>query len=269
MNVVTTADSNYFHCVRVLAENVRKHYGKDLIIYDVGFTGPQRDELASKATVLRIAIDPSVDPKGRAWLSPNGHPSTRATHKPFCVRHYFQNHHQPMILVDADCLFNRRVQEEGFDVGVTYNPPKRSKKMHYYNGVINSGVIFFNTPARELVNLWIQECYKPDTTDQKALSDILSETVDWKNYKKAQYWRDLRIKIFECRKYNDYHLRRNSAIIHFINSKHRKDIYEKLLVGYEQGRNIREMFRQIKRGRKPRRRRLWEGLSRFFTRRRP
>jgi hypothetical protein len=185
------------------------------------------------------------------------------------VRHYFENHHQPMILVDADCLFNRRVQEEGFDVGVTYAPPKKSKKIHYYNGIINSGVIFFTTPARELVNRWIQECYKADTTDQKALSDILGETIDWKNYKRPQYWRDLRIRIFDCSRYNDYHLRRSSSIIHFITSKHRKDIYEQLIAGYERGKNIRRMFRRIKRGKKSRPRRLWEGLGGFFARRRP
>lgn len=247
MNIVSCADSNFFHCLKELAESVQKFYGKLLIVYDLGLTDEQRRQL--KAVILPVPVEPGVDYGGKAYLSPDGQPSTRAAHKPFCVREYFQKYSEPMILVDADCLFTEKVEEYGFDVGVTYTPRKSSTIEDCYNGIINSGVIFFNNPAERLVNRWADECKKENTTDQKAMSDILSETVDWSKYKQIQDWQGLKIKIFDTQKYNDYHLK-GGKILHFINTKHQKDIYEKLIKGFHQGKNLRKIFREIKGGNK-------------------
>ena len=153
-------------------------------------------------------------------------------------------------MVDADCLFNERVEEKGFDVAVTYTPPKKGEEVHYYNGIINSGVIFFNTPATELVNRWAQNCYQKNTTDQKALSDVLEETINFQDYKKIQQWGGLKIRVFDTKIYNDFHLTRKGKILHFINTRHREDIYEKLIDERQKGRDIRKSFREIKRGKK-------------------
>ncbi len=261
MNIVTASDSSYFHCIKELAKSVRRFYYKPLIIYDLGLTGEEKQGL--DAVIIPISIDEEVDYKGHSYLSPEGNLYPRNTHKPFCIKHYFENYSEPMILVDADCLFNQRVEETGFDVGVTYTPPRKSKQC--YNGVIGSGVIFFNNPATELVQRWAEECRKDNTTDQKAISDILSETIDWKNYKKIQNWHGLKIKIFDQTIYNDCHLTKKGKILHFITSRHRKDIYEKLIEEYKKGKNIRKMFSELKRGKKSRLKSLIEKLCPIFN----
>lgn len=261
MNVVTACDSGFYHCLKELAKSVRKCYGKPLIVYDIGLTDKQIAEL--DAVTHKIQIDEDVNHTGKSYLTPQGNYSTRATHKPFCVRHYFENYSEPMIFVDSDCLFIKRVEETGFDVGVTYTPHKK-KNIIYYNGMINSGVIFFNTPAVELVERWAKECRKEDTTDQKALSDVLQEKINIEDYKKLQMWDNLKIKIFDTRIYNDFHLTKKGKILHFINTKHREDIYEKLIDGHKKGRDIRKMFREIKRGKKSHIKKITDKITKLF-----
>ena len=118
MNIVTSSDSNFFHCLQGLAETVRKHYGKQVICYDVGLTDEQKKTV--DAQVIPIEID--VDFKGYATFMKHSTIQTQAiktTHKPFCVSHYFENFNEPMMLVDADCTFTERVEETDFDLGVT------------------------------------------------------------------------------------------------------------------------------------------------------
>lgn len=261
MNIVTASDAGFFHCLKELVCSVRKFYNKPIIVYDIGLTEEQKKQL--DATIISIEISKKVNHKGRSLLSNTGIPSTRATHKPFCVRHYFENFSEPMILVDADCLFRAKIEETGFDVGVTCYKLKK-KNIDFYNGVINSGVIFFNNPVEKLVNRWAQECEKEPTTDQKALSDVLSETVNWNIFNKVQDWHGLKIKIFNAKIYNDYHLTKKGKILHFINTRHDKDIYEKLIEGLKQGKDIRKMFRWIKRGKKSRLERLFENIANLF-----
>lgn len=261
MNIVTAADSGFFHCLKELADSVRKFYDKPLIVYDIGLTQDEKQQL--DATIIPIEISEKVDHKGRSLICNTGIASTRATHKPFCVKKYFESYHEPMILVDADCLFAARAEESGFDVAVT-RAPSKDKNAVYENGIINSGVIFFNTPAAQLVDRWALECEKEKTTDQKAISDVLSEMIDWDRFNKLQDWHDLKIKVLDARKYNDYHLTKKGKILHFINTKHDKAIYEKLIAGYKQGKDIRKMFRWIKRGKKTRIERLMENIRKLF-----
>ncbi len=247
MNIVTSGDSGFFHCLKELAKSVRQFYDKPMILYDIGLTDEQKKQL--DAIIIPLNVTEKVNHRGRSLLSSTGIPSTRATHKPFCVKHYFENYSEPMILVDADCLFRKRVEESDFDVGVTCYKSKK-KGIAFYNGVINSGVIFFNSPATELVNQWAKECEKELTTDQKALSDVLGQTIDWSAYNKIQDFAGLKIKIFDAKIYNDFHLTKKGKILHFINTKHHKEIYEQLIAGLKQGKDIRKMFRWIKRGKK-------------------
>ena len=259
MNIVTACDASFFHCLKELAESVRRFYNKPVILYDIGLTNEQKKQI--DAVIIPIKINEKVNHKGKSLLASSGIPSTRATHKPFCVRHYFKNFSEPMILVDADCLFTTRVEEIGFDVGVTFY--KSKKQIDYCNGVMNSGVIFFNSPAEKLVDAWAIECEKEKTTDQKAISDVLSDTIKWKISNKVQDWHGLKIKIFNARIYNDYHLTKKGKILHFINTKHDKYIYEKLIDGFKQGKDIRKMFRWIKRGKKTHLERIFENIANF------
>ena len=244
MNVVTSSDSNFFHCLKGLAESVRKHYGKELIVYDVGLTDEEKQTI--DARVIPIKLD--IDFAGYAtfWKESRNKmvKAIKTTHKPFCVRHYFENYSEPMILVDADCSFNTRVEESGFDVGVTLRRKNRIDLTNPWIGIINAGVIFFNTCARELVDVWMESCMKENTTDQKELSEILSETIDWKHYNKVYDWHGLKIKVFDAKEYNDVRLK-GGKIFHWKGKRHSKGIYEKLIQAHNEGKNVYEMFKQL------------------------
>jgi len=234
MNIVTSSDSNLFHCLKELAKSVRKFYGKPIIVYDLGLTESQKQIL--DAVIIPISIDEGINFQ------------LCHTHKPFCVKHYFENYSEPMIFVDVDCLFAEKVEESGFDVGITYEHKRKSRRIR----IINSGVIFFNVPANELVDRWANECSKPSTkSDQRALWNILSETVDLQKHKDIQQWRGLKIKIFDGHVYNDCRFTRRGKIVHFKGTRHRKDIYEKLMAGCEKGKNVRKMFKELERGKNP------------------
>lgn len=262
VNIVTASDNNFYHCLKELADSVRHFYNKPIIVYDIGLTDEQKKQL--DAVIIPIEISEKVNHKGKSLLAPSGIPSTRATHKPFCVRHYFKNYSEPMIMVDADCLFTTKVEETGFDVGVTFYKSK-NKNIDYYNGVINSGVIFFNSPAEKLVDAWAIECEKEKTTDQKALSDVLSQTINWKISDKTHDWNGLKIKIFDARIYNDYHLTDKGKILHFINTKHDKIFFEQLMIAYKEGKDIRKLFAKVKRGKVSRTERILNKIKSIFS----
>ena len=161
----------------------------------------------------------------------------KTTHKPFCVTHYFQHFSEPMIMVDADCSFTQRVEETGFDVGVTLRRKNRIDVTNPWIGILNAGVIFFNTYAKELIETWAKCCQKENTTDQKELSEILSETIDWKGYNKIYDWHGIRVKVFNAAEYNDVRLKKGE-IFHFKGRRHEKGIYEKLIQAQIEGKDV-------------------------------
>jgi len=238
MNVVTTGDSKFFHCLQGLAKNVKKTYGKQLIIYDVGLTDEEKSSLDAHLIQINIDVD------FYNYTTFEKVPFIQATHKPFCMKHYFENYPEPMIFIDADCLFMERVEEKGFDVGVTLKPRKHINVSNHYNGILNAGVIFFNTNASGLIERWIDGCRKPDTTDQKVLTDILSETIDWKHYDKVYDWHGLKIKVFKTDEYNDYYLK-NGKIFHLKGERHRENIYKKLIDAMDQEVDMYRLFKQL------------------------
>jgi hypothetical protein len=243
MNIVTSADSNFFHCLEGLAASVRKHYGKQVIVYDVGLTDEQRQSVDAK--VIPIEID--VDFKGYATFMKHCTIETKAiktTHKPFCVTHYFQNYSEPMLLVDADCSFTQRVEETGFDIGVTLRRKNRIDITNPWIGILNAGVIFFNTYIEEFISTWAKCCQKDNTTDQKELSEILSETIDWKHYNRIYDWHGIKVKVFDASIYNDVRLK-NGKIFHYKGNRHDKGIYEKLIQAQMEGKNVYELFNQL------------------------
>ena len=239
MNIVTTGDSKFFHCLTGLSKSVMRFYEKQPIIYDIGLTDEQRASL--DAHIIQIDVDVDFD----NYTTFRNVPFIQATHKPFCVKHYFNNYSEPMILIDADCLFMQKVGLDGnFDVGVTLKPRRNMDLSNHFTGVLNSGVIFFNSNAAELIDRWVDECCKPDTTDQKALTDILSETIDWKHYNRIYDWHGLKVKVFKIEEYNDYYLK-NGKIFHFKGERHREDIYKKLIDAMEEEIDLYKLFRKI------------------------
>ena len=243
MNIVTSSDQGFFHCLEGLAASVRKHYNKQVIVYDVGLTPEQRDSI--DAVVIPIKID--VDFKGYASFLKHSTIETKAiktTHKPFCVHHYFQNYNEPMIFVDADCTFNEMVCESGFDIGVTLRRKNRIDTSNPWIGILNAGVIFFNTYSEEFIKTWTQRCTKENTTDQKELSEMLSETIDWKGYNKIYDWHGIRVKVFNATEYNDVLLKKG-RIYHFKGRRHEPGIYEQLIEAQLNGGNAYKKFNEL------------------------
>lgn len=219
MNVVTCADSKFFSCLVPLARSVQRAYGRDLIVYDLGLTKEQRRELQA----VYIAID--VDPE---YAELNSRRNVKTTHKPHCVEHYLKTYDEPMMLVDADCFFTERVEETGFDFGVTFRHYAEQSERFYVNGMINAGVMFFNGGKRllPLIEKWIEGCEPKEATDQSAMSEILSEVVDWTERDRMYDWYGLSVKIFDGEIYNDV-LCRSGKIFHFKSVGRKEERYDR------------------------------------------
>ena len=243
MNIVTSANHDFAHCLTRLVQTVWQYYDKPPIVYDIGLTDEDKEKLDARIIPIEVAAA-CFD-----YAAAGNTHFIKATHKPTCIKHYFDNFSEPMIFVDADCLFAERVEETGFDVGVTLRTGKGLRLLDHFNGVLNTGVVFFNTDACELISRWLTECTRDNTTDQKALTDILSETIDWQNYDHVYDWQGLKIKVFRTDEYNDYHLR-TGKIIHFKGLRHEKGIYEQLLAARASGKDMYSLYKKIKRSRK-------------------
>lgn len=240
MNIVTSANSNFFHCLSGLVSSVREHYGKRPIVYDLGLTDADKAALDAEIIGIDVAEDCFE------YAADGDSRFIKTTHKPACVRHYWRRHSQPMIFLDADCLFMARVEQTGFDVGVTLRTGKGLDASDPFNGLINAGVIFFNTPADELVEAWADACRQENTTDQKALTEVLSESIDWRHYDRVYNWRGLKVKVFKTDDYNDYHLR-SGSIFHFKGLRHERDIYEQLLAAHRAGKDMYAAYKSLRR----------------------
>lgn len=243
MRVLTAGDSNFYHCLLGLAQSVRKHYGQPLIIYDIGLTEQQKQDIDAEI----VSIDIQVDYSG--YVSHNNTDFIKTTHKPFCIKHYFENHSEPLIYADADCLFLEKVELDGFDVAVTVKPKRKRDITNYFNGIINAGVIFFNCNPEKLVERWIQGCIMPNVTDQMVLAEILSETIDWKKTNEIYDWHGLKIKTLRIEDYNDYYLK-TGKIYHFKGERHQKELYNKILKAIKENHNPYSVCKSAQKGNK-------------------
>jgi len=237
MRVLTAGDSNFYHCMTGLAQSVRKHYGQQLIVYDIGLTEEQRQNIDAEIRKIDIEADYS------GYISHHNTNFIKTTHKPFCIKHYFENSSEPLIYADADCLFLEKVELDGFDVAVTVKPKRKRDTKNYFNGIINAGVIFFNSYPEKLVERWIQECSSGEHTDQSALAKILSETIDWKETGKVYDWQGLSVKTLPIETYNDYYLR-SGKIFHFKGDRHEGETYNTLLTAINENRNPYSLFKR-------------------------
>ena len=243
MNVVTSSNHDFAYCLTGLVQSVWRHYGKRPIVYDVGLTDEDRTKLEAEIIPTKVAA-------GCFDHATYGNSTIiKTTHKPTCIKHYFENFSEEMIFVDADCLFMDRVEETGFDMGVTQRTDKGLDLSDHVNGVLNAGVLFFNTASCQLVDRWARECAKDNASDQKSLTDILSETIDWQHYDHIYDWQGLKIKVFRTGEYNDYHLR-SGKILHFKGLRHEKGIYEQLLAASQSGKDIYSLYKKLRHRRK-------------------
>ena len=104
MNIVTSANHDFHHCLAGLVRSVHEHYGKRPIVYDLGLTDEDRASLDAEILPIEVAAD-SFD-----YVRDGQSKFIRTIHKPSCVKHYWQHYDEPMIFLDADCLFTDRVE---------------------------------------------------------------------------------------------------------------------------------------------------------------
>jgi hypothetical protein len=239
MRVLTAGDKNFYHCMVGLAQSVCRYYGKPLIIYDIGLTDEQRNNLDAEIVNIKIDVDFA------SYTKHNNAEFINTTHKPFCIKHYFENNSEPLIYTDADCLFLEKVELSGFDLGVTLKPKRKRKYDNYFNGIINAGVIFFNTKPEQFLERWIEGCCRENVTDQSILAEVLSETIDFKKTDAIYDWHGLSVKTLRIEDYNDYYLK-TGKIYHFKGDRHQGQIYQQLLDAIANGQDPYEVFRKKK-----------------------
>ena len=227
--IVTSGDKNYFKFLWRFENNVFKQFGEYPIIYDLGLTDSQKVKLKSKIFEVKI-------PEDYSGYTTSGFIKT--THKPFCIIDFFTRYNLNCIYLDADILFSNKVKSnnflfENFDIAVTPRHPIEQYEKLFTNGLINAGVIFFNNNKNTInfINLWIEECKKENTSDQLALSNLLSKNKDDFFNKNQLYLKNLKVKLLDPKKYNDVSLTKG-LILHYKNAGRFKNAFKRYCIEY-------------------------------------
>jgi hypothetical protein len=239
MQIATACDSSFFHCVKALEASARKFYKNPLIVYDIGLTPQEAAQLDCPVVHLEVSSN------YKSYTTYKSTSFINATHKPACLKHYFEHFNEPVLFVDADCLFRQRVELNGVDIAVTVKPQRKLDTRNFFNGIINTGVLFFSRYPKLLLDQWSEKCSSGFHTDQSALAEILSETIHWKNRSKIQDWHGFSVRLLPVEIYNDYHLK-TGKIFHFKGLRHNKEIYPKLLKAMQEGKNVWQEYEQLK-----------------------
>lgn len=221
MNILTACDSRFYHCLVPLVKSVKRLYGKLPIVYDLGMTETQIANLGG--IVRHIDVEAGWDSQVAFDLG-----SAIATvHKPMLIKDYFDVHDEPVMYVDADCLFTKRVDIEACDLGVCLRWEEDRNYKDIFTGLLNAGVMYF---ARwtELMEDWKSLC-EGETTDQKAMNEVLTPYLNWRGATgKLHQCEDTLVRVLPCSIYNDYRLG-NGSILHFKSGNHRPWKYAELL----------------------------------------
>lgn len=220
-DIITSADEGYAHFARNLAANCLQIFNKKLIVYDLGLSEETKKSIDAEYIIFKT---------NEEYKSINSKNSIRATHKPRCILDHFHKAEKKFLFLDADCLFVRRPRFPDADVCLTFRIYSEQTKSDFQkNGIINSGVIFIN-PAGDnksdtelLLKDWISRCETDhDSTDQKALSDILLSLKQKKYPGATCYYNETSIILLQSEFYNDVK-RKTGHILHFKAASRRKD----------------------------------------------
>ena len=221
-SIMTCGDSRYFHFLKNFEQNIAERYGFFPLIYDLGLTVEQKNEL--KSPLKKITVPPLFNQK-------NSSNYIKAIHKPLCIKDCLSSSSKDVLYLDADTISISPLDSEifkGCDIAITPRHPKERKPSYYVNGLLNSGVIFFrnNESVLNFITVWDDFCQRSDTTDQKALSDILALQIDILGKKGAYKWNDLNILLLDTEIYNDVSCR-IGKIFHFKNAGRALKAYQR------------------------------------------
>ncbi len=232
LSVVTSGDKNYFKFLWRFERNIFKQFGEYPVIYDLGLLKSQRKKLKSK--IVKIDVEDSF-----SGYTTDGF--IKAVHKPLCVAHFLSTNNQAALFLDADMLFKRKIDKEDLSFiqhDLAFTPRHETERYAelYKNGHINSGILYFNNNKRvkDFVNLWIEEAKKPNTSDQLALSNLL--TYDGKDLydlvDQSVSIKGAETKFLNPAKYNDVSLT-DGLILHYKNAARKPKSYQRYKVEYQ------------------------------------
>lgn len=253
--IITCGDSKYFEFLQNFENNVFMIFGYYPIIYDLGLSEDEKAKL--KSEIRKIPI------KEKFWeFNTIGYVKT--THKPRCIKDALEKQSQDCIYVDADVIFTSKIQESelrNIDIAITPRHTKERKPEYFTNGLINAGFIFFKNSktVKPLIDKWILSCQEQDTTDQKALSDILKTKIDIINGKKQQKYYNINVLLLDPSIFNDVSCK-TGRMFHFKNAGRR----ELSLKKYRNFVSLQEKFPLIIRAITALRR-LWLKIVRIIT----
>jgi hypothetical protein len=173
--------------------------------------------------------------------------------------------HSTVVWIDGDATLIKPIdeikQDNSFDVGLTIRPKVNNKKTHY----INAGVVIIknNKAGKEFVEAWVKAMPQvpkldtitkpPNYSDQQTLEEILLlpniNVIPWDAFGTVHEVLGARVKLLECRQYNNFWLpRRKDAIapdpdtkvLHFKghSMKYLTDYHDKFLRGNQALRRV-------------------------------
>jgi hypothetical protein len=170
--VLTCADADYFHFLPFFEANVERKFGALPLIYDLGLAPEQRAALRSELVSVPVPAGYKDSEPTRGFIM--------TTHKPACIADALDRSPAGVLYADADVLFAAPVAAAdvaGADVAVTPRVARERRESYLANGALNAGVLYFagSAAARGLIADWTEACAEGGRTDQKALSDLLSD----------------------------------------------------------------------------------------------
>lgn len=230
IKIITAADSNYYKFLISLEKNIHNIFNQYLIIYDLSLTSNQIKNLQSK--VRRVEIN-------KEYASFDVRGNIRATHKPLCILDCLREYKDSdCIYIDSDILFTQYVSYDVFadsDIAVAHRHPKEQSEGHFMNGLINTGFIYFRNTHKvhEIVNEWYDECCKENSTDQIALSNVLSKIIYIQQAPISHEVTEMGIKIniLDPNIYNDTSLTTGN-ILHFKNAGRSRKVFKRYKTYY-------------------------------------
>lgn len=229
IKVLISGDSNYYKFLHRIELNIFEKFGSYPVIYDLGLTEVQIKSLKSEVRKVDFLAK---------YKDYNELGFIQATHKPDCILDFLNNNKEDCLYLDADMLISRKFTKDdlffkGYDIAVTPRHIEERYEKLIKNGYINSGFMFFrnNQKSIQMIKSWIDECQNKNTTDQLAMSNLL--TIDGHDLfsKKELLLNETRVCLLDAQKYNDISLS-SGLILHYKNAGRYSEVFKRYKFDY-------------------------------------
>jgi hypothetical protein len=229
IKILISGDSNYYKFLCRIEQNIFDKFGSYPVIYDLGLTEVQKSSLKSRILTVDVLTE---------YQEYNGLGFIKATHKPNCILDFLNNNNEDCLYLDADILLSRKFTKDdlyfkGYDIAVTPRHVEERYEKLLKNGYINSGVMFFrnNKNSIQMIKKWIKECQNKNTTDQLAMSNLLTLCGHDIFSKKELLLNETRVCLLDAQKYNDISLS-SGLILHYKNAGRFSEAFKRYKFDY-------------------------------------